>query len=542
MKKPLKPRAYLVQFSSHNLPQIFTDVLVIGSGIAGLSAALRAAPGCSVLVATKAKLRDSCTNEAQGGIAVALRPSDSPEDHLQDTLRAGDGLCNEATVRILTSEAPVRVSELMDMGVAFDRRGDDLSFTREGGHRRARILHANGDATGAAVESVLVRRVRERRGIVVMEDTFTVDLITADGVCHGALLWGPAHGLTIARAKQTILATGGCGWLYRETTNPSVATGDGVAMAFRAGAVVQDLEFIQFHPTALYVAGAARALISESVRGEGAVLRNRAGERFMPRYHRDAELAPRDVVSRSIIREMKRTGDTHVLLDVTHKSRRYLEGRFPTITKLCDRFGLNIAKDMIPVRPAAHYTIGGATVDEIGRTAVPGLFACGEVACTGVHGANRLGSNSLLEGLVFGTRAGVEAARVCAGMAEAPPLLSVQQVKREPAYASLNLTDVENSLRSIMWRNCGVERNGEDLAEALGMIEFWCRYVMDKQFDGPQGWQLQNMLTVARLMGTAALRREESRGVHCRTDFPETVEKWRRHIAFTRADLEWEQT
>jgi len=538
MKEPLKLRRYLAHFSSHNLPQIFTDVLVIGSGIAGLSAALEAAASGSVLIVSKGKLRDSCTNEAQGGIAAAVRPSDSTEDHLADTLKAGDGLCDEANVRILTEEAPARIDDLINMGVAFDRRGDKLSFTREGGHRRPRILHANGDATGAAVEGTLLRQIRAREAIGALEETFAVDLVTVDDVCCGALVWNEVRGLMIVRASQTVLATGGCGRIYRETTNPAVATGDGVAMAFRAGARVQDLEFLQFHPTALYIAGASRALISESLRGEGAVLRNRAGERFMLRYHPEGELAPRDTVSRSIIQEMKRTGATHVLLDVTHRSRRYLSNRFPTITSLCDRFGLNVAEDMIPVRPAAHYTVGGLCTDELGRTGMPGLLACGEVACTGVHGANRLGSNSLLEGLVFGKRAGAEAARLWAE-AEESPLRTVQQVRREPAYASLNLADVENSLRSVMWRNCGVERDGGHLAEALDMIDFWCRYVMDKEFEDPQGWQLQDMLTVARLMVTSALVREESRGVHYRTDFPKTVDEWRRHIILSRSDVEW---
>ena len=287
------------------------------------------------------------------------------------------------------------------------------------------------------------------------------------------------------------------------------------------------------------MAGASRALISEALRGEGAVLRNRAGERFMPRYHPDGELAPRDMVSRSIIQEIKRTGDTHVLLDVTEHSRRYLEERFPTITRLCDRFGIDISEDMIPVRPAAHYQIGGVAVDELGRCSIRNLFACGEVACTGVHGANRLGSNSLVEGLVFGRRAGAEAARACEEDGEAQPLHAIQGLPQEPSYGSLNLADVENSLRSLMWRSVGVERNETDLDEALDMITFWCRYVMDKEFDEPQGWQLQNMLTAARLIAMSARQREESRGVHSRTDFPEPGEHWRRHIVMSKSGEEW---
>jgi L-aspartate oxidase len=539
MKKPLKLRRYLVHFSSHNIPQIFTDILVIGSGIAGLSAALKAAQNASVLIVTKKKIREGCTNKAQGGIAVAIAPGDNPQAHAEDTLKAGCGICSKEAVEILTREAPERIQELIHSGVEFDRHNSGLSFTREGGHHCARILHADGDATGAAIERNLVRSVRGNGNIAVHEHTFVLDLLTLDNKCYGALVWNRSHGLMMIRSKQTILASGGLGRVYRETTNPSVATGDGLAMAFRAGAVLQDLEFMQFHPTALYVAGAARALISESLRGEGAVLKNRKGERFMPRYHEDAELAPRDTVSRSIITEMKKQGDTHVLLDATGMSRSHLEERFPTITRLCDEFELDISKEMIPVHPAAHYYIGGVQTDLVGRTSVENLFACGEVACTGVHGANRLGSNSLLEGLVFGQRAGVEAADVCAHMEEAPPLRALQGLPQEPAYGSLNLADVGNSLRSLMWRSVGVERTGDGLDEALDMITFWCRYVMDKEFDDPGGWELQNMLTAARLVVMCARQREESRGVHFRTDFPESVESWQRHVVISQSSEEW---
>ncbi len=539
MRKPLKLRRYLVHFSSHNLPQIFTDVLVVGSGIAGLSAALEACEGCSVLIVTKGAATDGCTNEAQGGIAAAVAAGDSAREHFEDTVQAGVGLCDESAVRILTDEAPSRIEELTNLGVAFDRTGSRLLFTREGGHRRARILHANGDATGAAIETALVARASEQGRVRLLKNTFAIDLLTVNGECHGALIWDASHGLMMIRAKQTILASGGCGRVYRETTNPAVATGDGLAMAFRAGVALQDMEFVQFHPTALYVAGASRWLISESLRGEGAVLRNRDGERFMPRYHPDGELAPRDLVSRSIIEEMKRTHHTHVFLDVTHQSRRHLQARFPTITGLCDRFGLNIAEDLIPVRPAAHYHIGGVVVDEEGRAGIENLFACGEVASAGVHGANRLGSNSLLEGLVYGRRAGAAAAGACEALRQEPPLHTIQGLPQEPAYGSLNLTDVENSLRSLMWRSAGVERNQRDLDEAMDMITFWCRYVMDKEFDRPQGWQLQNMLTVTRLIVMSARQREESRGVHYRTDFPADSDRWRRHIVISNTGEEW---
>ncbi len=539
MDKPLKLRRYLVHFSSHNLPQFFTDVLVIGTGIGGLSAALSAADSASVLITTKGGKNDGCTNQAQGGIAAPISPGDSLQAHFDDTVRVGCGICDDAAVHVITEEAETCVRQLMGFGVEFDRNDEDFSFTREGGHSRARILHANGDATGRAIQEALVRRAMQHENISLRQQSYVIDLLTLDGTCHGALIWSPQKGLMMIRAKQTILATGGCGRVYRETTNPPVATGDGIAMAFRAGAKLQDLEFFQFHPTSLYVAGAARALISESLRGEGAILINKKGERFMTNYHPDGELAPRDMVSRGILQEMKKEGDTHVLLDVTARPRSYLEERFPTITRLCDEFEIDISKSPIPVHPAAHYHIGGVKTDLYGRTSIANLLACGEVACTGVHGANRLGSNSLLESVVFGRRAGVEAAGKCAGMEEAPPLHSIQGLPQEPAYGNLSLADVENSLISLMWRSVGIERDGKMLDEALEMITFWCRYVMDKEFDNPQGWQLQNMLAVGRLIAMSARQREESRGVHYRTDFPNSEEQWKRHVVISQSGEEW---
>ncbi|NLW50416.1 MAG: L-aspartate oxidase [Candidatus Brocadiaceae bacterium] len=539
MRRPLKLRRYLVHFSSHNIPQIFTDVLVLGSGVAGLTAALALPERTSVLVVTKGELHDGSTNEAQGGVASAMGPGDTPEQHARDTLEAGCGVCNEDTVRLVTEEGPACMEDLARLGVRFDRANDALSFTREGGHGRARILHADGDATGRAIATVLCARARERANTDIFEHTFALDLLTLDGTCHGALIWSESRGLMMVRARQTVLATGGCGRIYRETSNPPVVTGDGLAMAFRAGASLQDMEFMQFHPTTLYVAGASRALISESLRGEGGVLRNRAGERFMDRYHPDAELAPRDVVSRSIIEELRRTGHTCVYLDVRTMSADYLATRFPTITGLCRRFGLEPSADLIPVRPAAHYMVGGVRTDLEGRTDIRNLLACGEVACTGLHGANRLGSNSLLEGLVFGRRC---AATAQAAIDRAPEALSVHAIQglpEEPAYGNLNLADVGNSLRSLVWRSAGVVRTGSELDEALEMITFWCRYLMDKEFDGPEGWELQNMLTVSRLVCMSARQRGESRGVHYRSDFPETSPNWRRHIITANASQEW---
>ncbi|MFW6189790.1 MAG: L-aspartate oxidase [Planctomycetota bacterium] len=539
MKKPLKLRRYLVHFSSHNVPQIFTDVLVLGSGIAGLSAVLSLPHHLSAAVVTKGQMHESNTAEAQGGVAAAIEEEDSPQKHFDDTVEAGCGLSNEEAVRTVTEEGPDRIRWLIELGVEFDRAEGGFDLTREGGHKRARILHAGGDATGRAVEDVLVRRVRDREPVELFEGSFALDLLTLDGDCHGALVWHPSHGLMMVRAKQTVLATGGCGRIFRETTNPSVTTGDGLAMAFRAGASLQDMEFVQFHPTTLYVAGASRALISESMRGEGAVLRNREGERFMPGYHEDGELAPRDVVSRSIVEEMARTRHTNVYLDVRDRSMEFLESRFPTIVGLCRRFGLEPSEDLIPVRPAAHYSIGGVRTDLRGRTAIRNLLACGEVACTGLHGANRLGSNSLVEGLVFGSRCADTAAENVEALREPLSVHALQGLPQEPAYGNLNLTDVENSLRSVMWRSAGLMRNAEDLDEALDMITFWCRYVMDKEFENPQGWQLQNMLTVARLVGMCARQREESRGVHYRSDFPEPVDDWQRHIVIANTGEDW---
>jgi len=540
MKKPLKIRRYLLHFSSHSIPQVFTDTLVLGTGVAGMRAALAASQGGSALLVSKKSIQDGSTWEAQGGIAAAVGGEDSPESHLEDTRKAGCGLCDEASARIMTDEGPEVVEELLEWGMDFDRDEDgELAYTQEGGHGRPRILHAGGDATGAELHRTLAEQVRRNDDINLFEDTFAIDLLSAADACRGALAWNETHGLLMIRSKQTVLATGGCGRIFRETTNPDVVTGDGLAMAFRAGVELQDVEFMQFHPTTLYIAGASRALISEALRGEGGVLKNSEGERFMPRYHEQAELAPRDTVSRSILREMQRTDHTHVYLDARDMDPEWVQQRFPTIAGLCAEFDLDLTKDLIPVRPAAHYLLGGVAVDEMGRTNLPNLLACGEVACTGVHGANRLGSNSLLEGLVFGRRAGRAAAQAVGEMNEAVPLHAIQGLPQESAYGRLNVKDVEDSLRSLMSRNMGVERCEGDLSEALDMITFWCRYVMDKEFESPQGWRVQNMLTTARLCTMSARQRQESRGVHYRTDYPDTSPDWARHIVVSNTGDEW---
>jgi len=537
VRKHIEPRRYLLRFDSRALSHRFADVLVIGSGVAGLRAALAAAEHADVLLVTKDELRESNTQYAQGGIAVVLAEPDSFDAHIADTLSVGQGLCEPAVVAAVVQEGPARIQELIAGGATFDSARGELTLTREGGHSVPRIIHAQGDATGAEVEQALLRQVAACPRIQSLDHTFVVDLLTDGGECLGALLSSQVHGLMLVWAKQTVLASGGIGQVYRETTNPDVATGDGIAMAYRAGAVVQDMEFVQFHPTTLYIAGASRWLISETVRGEGAYLLNKRGERFMPRYHPDAELAPRDAVSRAIVAEMRLTGATHVHLDLRHLDAEHIRARFPTIGAVCARFELDIAEDLIPVRPSAHYTIGGVRIDLEGRTSLARLMACGECACSGLHGANRLGSNSLLEGLVLGTRAGDLAGRAAAAAgrdllprhirSDLPPVESDQ----------LDLADVLNSLKSLTWRSIGIERDAGGLREAEQNIDFWCSYVMAREFHFRGGWELQNMLTIAKLIAVAALQRQESRGVHFRSDFPNTDDdQWKTHITFQRPE------
>jgi L-aspartate oxidase len=519
---------YLVSFNTKELPFIKTDFLIIGSGVAGLRCALEASKYGKVLIVTKDRVSENNTGRAQGGVAVVLNEADSKIRHINDTLRTGRGLCERKAVEVLVEEGQVRVKELIEWGANFDREEDGkLSFSKEGGHSVKRIIHARGDATGEEVERVLVEKAEEKSNIHLMEHTFVIDLLTREGVCFGALIQDRG-GRRVVFAKRTILASGGAGLVYRESTNSTVATGDGVAMAYRAGVKVVDMEFMQFHPTTLYLAGASRALISEAARGEGAVLRNKFGERFMPKYHSAAELAPRDVVSRCIFKEMRDTESPNVLLDMRHLSEGFLKNRFPYITKICSAFGIKIHKDLIPVIPTAHYMIGGVKTDLYGRTNVERLYACGEVACVGVHGANRLPSNSLLEGLVFGYRVGyysaygVENERI-----ETPEFSNSFREIRE----TLDVEDVRRSLRSLMWRVGGVERSGEKLEEALHELNFWSTYIMNREFPSQEGLELQNMLLVAYLITQSALKREESRGVHFRNDYPhEDDMRWRKHI------------
>ena len=527
---------YLVAFGPKRVPHCFTDVLILGGGLAGLRAALAVDPRLSVTVVTKNDLLNSSSQWAQGGIAGVVDPEDRFDNHVADTLSAGGGLCHDDVVDSVVREAPGRIAELIAWGTKFDERDGALELGREGGHSHHRIVHALGDATGREVMRAVIERARLLDNLEVWPDTFTIDLVTDAGGCRGALVWNKAHGKTLVWARRTILATGGAGQLYRESTNPEGASGDGLALAWRAGATLRDMEFMQFHPTVLYIAGGARSLITEAVRGAGAWLVDKDGRRFMPDFDPRAELAPRDVVSRAITMVMHRTHHANVYLDLSHLDPEMVHRRFPGMAQICAKFGLDLARDRIPVRPGAHYMIGGVEVDADGRTDVPGLFAAGEVTSSGLHGANRLASNSLLEGLVYGARAG-QAASADVLASPAADVLRVPDLsnpRSSDVNGSLDLADIRNSLRSLMWRHVGVERAGESLAEALDTVEGWCRYVLPLQFADPEGWQLQNMLEVARLMIRAALVRQETRGVHVRGDFPRADDAWQAHIGWRR--------
>lgn len=524
-------KRYQVSFDSKTLQHIFTDTLIIGSGIAGLSAAIHAAKCGSVLVVTKTEINENCTEHAQGGIAAKLNIGDSYKSHIDDTLSTGQGICNDTVVSSVIREGPKRVKELISWGAKFDKENGNLAFTKEGGHSRPRILRARGDSTGKEIEETLINMVKKNPQIRVFEHTFALDLLVSKNTCDGIIAWRSQEGKLLIWAKQTILASGGCGQVYRETTNPEVATGDGIAMAYRAGVKLQDLEFVQFHPTTLYVAGTERVLISETVRGEGGVLRNKNGELFMSKYHPSAELAPRDIVSRSIVHEIRRTDHTHVYLDVRHISKEKLGTRFPKIKKLCASFGIDITRQLIPVHPSAHYTIGGVKVDQNGRTSMKNLYACGEVSCTGLHGANRLGSNSLLEGLVFGYRTGNMAGKELEEKKEGLSPRSFKEPSKGHLYSELDLEDLKHSLKSLMWRSVGIERDGKYLKEAIKNIKHWSEYIISTEFSSPLGWEVQNMLTVSILISSSASKRCESRGVHYRLDHPDTDDKhWKKHI------------
>ena len=514
---------YLVPFDPRDVPQLRFDVLVLGAGSAGGTAALRAAEaGASVAVLTKGSVEEGNTRWAKGGLAAVLHRADSFESHSADPLEVGCGLGDPEVVRDVVAHGPAALRALVGRGAAFDRDpGGDFSLSREGGHSHPRIVHAHGDETGIEIQRALADSLRAHPSIRLFPNHFAIDLLSdPDGRVVGVLAADEQGHRVAFAAREVVLATGGSGQLYRETTNPSLATGDGLGMGLRAGAAVRDLEFVQFHPTCLYIAGAARVLISEIVRGAGAELRDRNGVRFMPEHHPAAELAPRDVVSRAVFERMVATEDTNVYLHLAGLEQNPHHA-FPAVSRICGFFGIDIAKDPIPVRPGAHYHIGGLKVDRDGRTSVPGLWAIGECASTGLHGANRMGSNSLLEGLVLGERAGAAAARaVMDGPASSLDHVARSDEERREALVELNLEDLTYSLKSMMWRQMGLERSGPALDETLERLTFWARAVAALPLETPRAWELVNMLTVAQVATHAARARNESRGVHWRTDHP----------------------
>ncbi|SLK21863.1 MULTISPECIES: L-aspartate oxidase [unclassified Paenibacillus] len=520
---------YLVDFDLSALPMVETDVLVIGSGIAGLFTAIKASEQRSVLMITKKSLLESNTRYAQGGIAAVIAEDDSPAYHLQDTLVAGAGLCRSEAVEALVNEGPDGVKELIRLGTLFDLENGELALTQEGAHSHRRILHANGDATGYEIVRALAAQANEHPGIEVWDEHFVIDLITEQGECVGALVQKADGSQVFVKAEATVLCSGGAGQLYRYTTNPEVATADGVAMAYRAGAVVRDMEFIQFHPTSLCYPGAPRFLVSEAVRGEGAYLRNVKGERFMERYHTQLELAPRDIVARAIVSEMESTKSTFVYLDITHEPAEMIKHRFPTIYETCMRYGLDMTTDWIPVAPAAHYMMGGVKTDLSGESSIGRLFACGEVSSTGVHGANRLASNSLSEAIVFGRR-------IVDRIQSLPPLASLQTniptlttIRRIIKEEQKPVSERRLRLQKMMVRQVGLRRNGANLQAAIEKLQQELQF-FDQKFTHKEEMEYANLLTCAWLVTTGALHREESRGAHYREDFPQRDDAvWQKH-------------
>ncbi len=506
-----------------------TDFLVIGAGVAGLRAAIEASAAGRVLVLTKDRLSESASEYAQGGIAVALSDDDQVSLHEQDTIQAGAGLCDPESVRILVEEGPAEIQELIAWGAEFDKEGGRLEFTQEGAHSRRRILHAHGDSTGREIARALFQKAQTIPNIHFRSFSAVADLVERDGEIHGVLAWDEKERRLIPiAARAVLLATGGLGCAYWETTNPDVATGDGVAMAWRAGAAIGDLEMVQFHPTALFLEGAPRFLLSEALRGEGAYLRNAAGERFMERYDARAELAPRDIVSRAIVAELHRMETGPVYLDLSHLPSGFVARRFPRIYQTCLHFGVDLAKQPVPVHPAAHYAMGGVWTDGHGRATLPGLYAAGEVACTGVHGANRLASNSLLEGLVFGARAGAAMRELSA---REVPVIEPPQIKEATPLPANAVFD----LRRLAWRRAGIERSGESLEAGLDELDKMSQHFReDLVRNSRQGFEADNLFAVISLIARSALAREESRGAHYRSDFPDPRPELCKHSRVTK--------
>ncbi len=530
----VKHDRYLVNFDTNDMPCEFYDVVIIGSGIAGVYTALSTPRNAKVLIITKEAIEINNSVLAQGGIAVSLDQNDSPNLHFKDTLFAGAGLCDETAVNALVNEAAENIATLCLYGVNFDRDDDKrLSLTREAAHSMNRIIHT-GDATGKEVCDTLVSAVSGLSNVTIREQTFAIDILTEDGECKGVLT-SNEDGTEIKAyfAPVVVCASGGYGRLYSKTTNPEVANGDGAAIAYRAGAELMDLEFVQFHPTVLFHPDNQNFLISEAVRGEGALLRNNKGELFMEQYHSMKELAPRDVVSRAIFQEMQKTGSDHVFLDITHKEKQFLEHRFPMIYKTCLSYGIDISKDFIPVAPCQHYSMGGIKTDEWGRTKVRGFYAVGEAACNGIHGANRLASNSLLEGLVFGRRIGLQVKENLnkIKMREGfKPNISNEKKWKD---TDIDVLSMINKLQNIMSMNVGIVRSKESLSTAINEIDEMKKEVEGVKVVHTQFMELKNMLTLSSMVVKAGLLREESRGAHFRSDYPTSDDKnWLKNIVF----------
>lgn len=531
---PECPR-YLIDFSLKRIAHYFTDILIIGGGLAGLRAALAVDPQLDTIVVTKGPLQESNSSYAQGGIASVWDPEDRFEDHVRDTLTAGGDFCDPSVVNMVVREAPEHIAELIRWGTNFDNHDGQLMLGQEGGHSHQRILHALGDSTGKEIMRAVIQRTQNQSNVRIWEQAFTIDLLSDGQKCFGAIIAPENSQPVLIWSRQTILCTGGCGQIYRETTNPRVATGDGHALAYRAGAKLRDMEFMQFHPTVLYIAGSSRTLVTEAIRGAGAYLVDCNQYRFMPDYDSRLELAPRDVVSQSIVSQMGKTEHPCVYLSLRHLDPKRVHEEFPGFTAACKKFALDPCKDLIPVRPGAHYMIGGVEVDQFGQSSLEGLWAAGEVTSTGLHGANRLASNSLLEGLVYGARAGKRASELVKSLQnESIGPQPISNPQRETSHTSLDVADIRNSVQSLMWRLVGVQRTEKRLAEALDDLRNYSRYVLEHAFDNIEGWELQNLLTTALMMTEAALERRESRGVHLRIDYPTADNAWRRHLVFRR--------
>ncbi len=521
---PLFPPRGLVHLHPRKLRYFFTDVLIIGGGIAGCRAALSVPGHLQVRLVTKDRVQQSNSAYAQGGLAGVISPDDAFSNHVEDTLLAGAGLCHPDVVDLVIRQAPSQIDALTKIGAKFDLFDGKFALGLEGGHSHPRIVHALGDATGAEVMRAMIDAVTHAENIEITDQTFLVDLVIHEGRCTGVIVQAPDGGLDCIRARETILASGGCGRVWRETTNPPVATGDGMSAAYRAGARLKNMEFMQFHPTVLYIAGSARFLITEALRGEGAYLRDKNGYRFMPDADSRGEKATRDIVARAIVRTMALTRHPCVYLDMSHLPAETTHKRFPGISRVCAGFGIDIARDPIPVRPGAHYMIGGIETDLLGKTSIPGLWAAGEVACTGLHGANRLASNSLIEGLVFGDITGRKAGELAEEEGNDPIHLPAPNAETQCALPiaeeELDIEDMTNSLRNLMVRDVGIVRHGPELLQAEIQVSQWCGYAFKHHFQTRKGWELANLLTLARLVIHAAKNREESRGTHFRADFP----------------------